>query len=114
MVSLESQVARRYWMRLALGVLVGPAVFSFYVFTLWSFAAELGFAASFPWTAGPLSNSILWFALALILTLALLLSGRDQAAGSKGDSSYVRSLNSGGSIPVLERAQRCAKAGDQR
>ena len=56
---------------LALTVLsvTGPAVLSAYVFAGWSLTADMGFTHSFPWSAGPLSNWIIWLGAALLLTL---------------------------------------------
>jgi hypothetical protein len=59
---------RRYFAPIALPV-VGPTVFSAYVFAFWSLAADIGLTHSFPWSAGPLSSCFIWLALALLLTL---------------------------------------------
>ena len=58
----------RYLSPIALSV-VGPTVFSAYVFAFWSLAADIGLTHSFPWSAGPLSSWFIWLALALLLTL---------------------------------------------
>jgi hypothetical protein len=62
--------------RLTLSVLAGPAVFSIYVIALWSLTANLGLSASFPWSTGPLSNFVVWLALTLMCTAALIFAGR--------------------------------------
>jgi hypothetical protein len=51
-------------------VLMGPAVLSVYAFALWSLTSELGWTDSFPFSAGPLSNWIIWLSLAILLHLA--------------------------------------------
>jgi hypothetical protein len=46
-----------------------PAVFAAYVFAGWSLTAEIGLTHSFPWSAGPVSNGIIWQGAAILLTL---------------------------------------------
>ncbi|HEX4165936.1 MAG TPA: hypothetical protein VHZ55_10730 [Bryobacteraceae bacterium] len=69
----------RYYMALiALGV-TGPTVLCAYVFAVWGLTANIGLTNSFPWSAGPLSNWMIWLALALLLNLVLRTSsGRNQ------------------------------------
>jgi hypothetical protein len=45
--------------------LMGPAVVSAYALAAWSLAANLGWTDSFVFGAGPLSNWIVWFVLAV-------------------------------------------------
>ena len=71
----------RDYTRIASLVLAGPALLSLWVFALWSLGAEIGLAASFIWSAGPLSNYVLWLAAALALTLAKLWLDRDRNLG---------------------------------
>jgi hypothetical protein len=59
---------RHYLALIALSV-AGPAVLSAYVFAGWSLTAEIGLTHSFRWSAGPLSNWIIWLGAALLLTL---------------------------------------------
>lgn len=47
-----------------LAVLMGPAVLSVYAFAFWSLTSEMGWTDSFPFSSGPLSNWIIWAALA--------------------------------------------------
>jgi uncharacterized protein YhjY with autotransporter beta-barrel domain len=54
----------------AVAVLLGPAVFSGYAFALWSLAANLGWTSTFPYTAGPLSNWLIWTGIAILLHIA--------------------------------------------
>ena len=50
--------------------LMGPAVFSAYAFAAWSLAANLGWTNTFVFTAGPLSNWLVWLTIAIAVTLA--------------------------------------------
>lgn len=59
----------RYYMALIMLVVTGPAVLSAYVFAVWDLTANMGLTNSFPWSAGPLSNWMIWLALALLLNL---------------------------------------------
>jgi hypothetical protein len=64
----------RYYMALIALVVTGPTVLSAYVFAVWGLTANIGLTNSFPWTAGPLSNWMIWLGLALLLNpLALNL-----------------------------------------
>jgi len=53
-----------------LSALMGPAVFSAYALTFWCLAADLGWTNTFVFSAGPLSNWLVWLALAVLVTLA--------------------------------------------
>jgi hypothetical protein len=53
--------------------LLGPAVLSVYVFAIWSLTSEMGWTNSFPFTSGPLSNWIIWSALAAAIHAAALV-----------------------------------------
>jgi hypothetical protein len=59
----------RYYMALIALVVTGPTVLSAYVFAVWGLTANIGLTNSFPWTAGPLSNWLIWLGLALLLNL---------------------------------------------
>ena len=74
----DRSVFRDYVALIALAV-AGPAVFAIYVIAVWSLTADLGFTKSFPWSAGPLSNWMIWLALALLSNLMLLRSGGRQS-----------------------------------
>jgi hypothetical protein len=50
--------------------LLGPAVFCAYAFAFWSLAANLGWTNTFVFTAGPLSNWLVWFGIAVLTNLA--------------------------------------------
>ena len=53
-----------------LSVLMGPAVFSAYVFAVWSLSSNLGWTSTFLYTSGPLSNWLVWLALAILIHVA--------------------------------------------
>lgn len=53
-----------------LSALMGPAVFSAYAFALWSLAANLGWTNTFVFSAGPLSNWLVWFGIAVLTNVA--------------------------------------------
>ncbi|MBV8867141.1 MAG: hypothetical protein JO210_17220 [Acidobacteriaceae bacterium] len=50
--------------------LMGPAVFSGYAFASWSLAANLGWTDTFPFGSGPLSNWLVWIAIAIMVNVA--------------------------------------------
>jgi hypothetical protein len=50
--------------------LMGPAVVSIYALALWSLASNLGWTDTFVFSKGPLSNWLVWFAIAVLVTLA--------------------------------------------
>jgi hypothetical protein len=50
----------------------GPGVLSVYTLAGWSLTANLGLTHSFLWSEGPLSNWMIWLALALLLKLVSL------------------------------------------
>lgn len=50
--------------------LMGPAVFSAYAFAAWSLAANLGWTNTFVFSAGPLSNWLIWLSIAILVNLA--------------------------------------------
>lgn len=60
----------------AVAVLMGPAVFCGYAFAVWSLAANLGWTDSFPYSAGPLSNWLIWTGIAILLHMAMLILRR--------------------------------------
>jgi hypothetical protein len=62
----------RYYMAPIALVVTGPTVLSAYVFAVWGLTANIGLTNSFPWTAGPLSNWMIWLGLALLLNLLAL------------------------------------------
>ncbi len=50
--------------------LMGPAVLSVYAFVAWCLAANLGWTDTFVFKSGPLSNWMIWMALAVLTSLA--------------------------------------------
>ncbi len=50
--------------------LMGPAVFSAYALAAWSLTSNLGWTDSFIFSAGPLSNWLVWLAFAILLNFA--------------------------------------------
>ena len=50
--------------------LMGPAVFSAYALAAWSLASSFGWTSSFLFSAGPLSNWLIWLAFAILLNFA--------------------------------------------
>lgn len=50
--------------------LMGPAVFSAYALAAWSLASSFGWTDSFIFSAGPLSNWLVWLAFAILLNFA--------------------------------------------
>ena len=50
--------------------LMGPAVFSAYALAVWSLASSFGWTESFIFSAGPLSNWLVWLAFAILLNFA--------------------------------------------
>lgn len=63
-----------------LSALMGPAVFSAYAFAAWSLANNLGKTDTFVFTAGPLSNWLVWLAIAILVNLAALVLRRHTRA----------------------------------
>lgn len=53
-----------------LSALMAPAVFSAYAFAFWSLAANLGWTDTFVFSAGPLSNWLVWLAIAILVNVA--------------------------------------------
>jgi hypothetical protein len=53
-----------------LAALMGPAVFSVYAFAFWSLASNLGWTDTFVFPSGPLSNWLVWLAIAVLVSLA--------------------------------------------
>ena len=54
----------------ALSALMGPAVFVGYPMAAWSLASNLNWTDTFLFTAGPLSNWLVWMGLAVSVNLA--------------------------------------------
>ena len=50
--------------------LMGPAVFTAYVFALWSLADNLGWTDTFVFHNGPLSNWLIWLSFAILVNTA--------------------------------------------
>ena len=50
--------------------LMGPAVVSVYALALWSLASNLGWTDTFVFSSGPLSNWLVWLAVAILVHLA--------------------------------------------
>ena len=62
--------------------LMGPAVFLVYALTAWSLATGLGWTDSFLFASGPMSNWMVWLALAILLNFAAsLLKRRTRSLG---------------------------------
>jgi hypothetical protein len=53
-----------------LSALMAPAVFSAYAFAVWSLAANLGWTDTFVFATGPLSNWLVWLAIAILVSVA--------------------------------------------
>jgi hypothetical protein len=53
-----------------LSALMAPAVFSAYAFACWSLAANLGWTDTFVFATGPLSNWLVWLAIAILVNVA--------------------------------------------
>jgi hypothetical protein len=53
-----------------LSALMGPAVFSAYAFAAWSLAGNLGWTDTFVFATGPLSNWLVWLAIAIVVNVA--------------------------------------------
>jgi hypothetical protein len=51
-------------------ILMGPAVFASYAFAAWALAANLGWTDSFVFSSGPLSNWMIWFGVAVLVSTA--------------------------------------------
>jgi hypothetical protein len=63
-----------------LSALMGPAVFSAYAFAAWSLAGNLGWTDTFVFPSGPLSNWLVWLAIAIVVNVASsILKRRTQA-----------------------------------
>jgi hypothetical protein len=50
--------------------LMGPAVVSVYALAVWSLASNLGWTDTFVFSTGPLSNWLVWLAIAILVNLA--------------------------------------------
>jgi hypothetical protein len=59
-----------------LAALMGPAVFSAYMFALWSLADNLGWTDSFVFHNGPLSNWLIWLGFAILINVATTILRR--------------------------------------
>jgi hypothetical protein len=59
----------RYQMALVALMITGPTLLSAYVFAVWCLTANMRLTNSFPWSAGPLSNWMIWLCLALLLNI---------------------------------------------
>jgi hypothetical protein len=59
-----------------LAALMGPAVFSAYVFAVWSLADNLGWTDTFVFHNGPLSNWLIWLGFAILINLAATILRR--------------------------------------
>jgi len=56
--------------------LMGPAVFSAYAMALWSLSSNLGWTNSFLFASGPLSNWLVWGAIAVSVHAAAVILDR--------------------------------------
>lgn len=59
-----------------LSALMGPAVFSAYVFAFWSLANNLGWTDTFVFQNGPLSNWLIWLGFAILINSAATILRR--------------------------------------
>ncbi|HEX4749092.1 MAG TPA: hypothetical protein VH302_06075 [Bryobacteraceae bacterium] len=59
-----------------LAALMGPAVFSSYVFAVWSLADNLGQTDTFVFHNGPLSNWLIWLGFAILMNVAATILRR--------------------------------------
>lgn len=59
-----------------LAALMGPAVFSAYVFAVWSLADNLGWTDTFVFHSGPLSNWLIWLGFAILINIAATILRR--------------------------------------
>jgi hypothetical protein len=56
--------------------LMGPAVFLAYAFAIWSLSANFGWTDSFVFSSGPLSNWLVWLAVAISVNAAATILRR--------------------------------------
>lgn len=54
-------------LELTLLVVRGPILLCAYAVAVWGLAANLSLTGTFPWSAGPLSNWMIWLVLVLLL-----------------------------------------------
>jgi hypothetical protein len=80
----------RYYTALIALVVTGPTVCSAYVFALWDLTASIGLTKAFPWSVGPLSDWLTWFALALLLHAAAANLRRTSDMILRGGSPHIR------------------------
>ncbi|HLH01172.1 MAG TPA: hypothetical protein VKX25_00250 [Bryobacteraceae bacterium] len=66
-----------------LSALMGPAVFSAYALALWSLASSLGWTNSFLFASGPLSNWLVWSAIAVAIHAAAVILDRRSVQSSE-------------------------------
>lgn len=64
-----------------LSALMGPAVFSAYAFAAWSLAGNLGWTDTFVFSSGPLSNWLVWVAIAIVVNVASSILKRHTQSG---------------------------------
>ena len=69
-----SETAQQFGALLA--ALMGPAVFSAYMFAVWSLADNLGWTDTFVFHNGPLSNWLIWLGLSILIHLATTILRR--------------------------------------
>ena len=69
-----SDTAQRFGALVA--ALMGPAVFLAYAFAFWSLAASLGWTNTFVFSAGPLSNWLVWLGIAVLVNVAATILKR--------------------------------------
>lgn len=65
-----------------LSALMGPAVFLAYAFAIWSLAANMGWTDTFLFASGPLSNWLVWLAIAVLINVAASVLRRHTEAES--------------------------------
>ncbi len=64
-------------------VLMGPAVFSAYAFAIWALAGNLGWTDSFVFSAGPLSNWLIWLIVAVLVNTAASILKRHTGSDAR-------------------------------
>ena len=62
--------------------LMGPAVFSVYALAVWCLSSNLGWTNTFFFTSGPLSNWLVWLAIAVSVNLAASILRRRTSQGN--------------------------------
>lgn len=105
-VAEVQKIGLRYYIALIMLVVTGPTVFLVYVFALWDLTASMGITKAFPWSIGPLSNWLTWFALALLLHVAAANLRRRSDEILQGGFPHIRTAQVAvDSRPFLRQAE---------